>query len=173
MIHLALVLIRAKLNPRLDLPSPCYAVPKGCLVHSFWTSWATRTIYFGVTKYKDLRFFFQYWHSMERLLIFDSPSKQIPNDSPISPSLCVLSLKPPAASTILLCCLSTWAINGSEGLLWMTCVVPPTGTGSKIAVPSTFMGIHRGAIVLPRGHNVLDKIVNQFLALCYELQATF
>lgn len=55
----------------------------------------------------------------------------------------------------------------------MTCVVPPTGTGSKIAVPSSFMGICRGAIVLPRGHNVLDKIVNQFLAVCYELQATF
>lgn len=102
-----------------------------------------------------------------------SPSKQVPNDSPISPSLHISPLKPPAASAILLRCLSTWAINGSEELLWMTHVVPPTGTGSEIAAPSSFMGIHSGAIVLPRGHNILDKIVNQFLAVYHEPQATF
>jgi len=55
----------------------------------------------------------------------------------------------------------------------MTHVVPPTGTVSEIAAPSGLMGLCSGAVVLPRGHNILDKIVNQFLAVCYEPQATF
>lgn len=102
-----------------------------------------------------------------------SLSKQVPSNFPISPSLHISPLKPAAAVTILLCCLSAWAINGSKELLWMTHVVPPTGTGSEIAMPSSFMGIHSRAIVLPRSHNILDEIVNQLLAVCYELQATF